>query len=243
MKHKAKIDKKNINYDKLNALNMLNKDLGDAYLDMKWDPLGPNFKLDLPYIEKYLQNARDKSDIKTPEFIDKGTREAKKAFKNALQHNIQLRTEIQNKYDLGEYALYNNVNIEEQVKDILFFLNCREQMLQIALGKLKGKNINTLQAYKNIYSINKALSALLEETYQVEYNHKVAINNMLLLAQQERLNQIKHENEQAQNLQQTQNNTFTRKPRRMIKTANQTLNFIQSIANTVVKTVENIITQ
>ena len=58
MKHKAKIDKKNINYDKLNALNMLNKDLGDAYLDMEWDPLGPNFKLDLPYIEKYLQNAR-----------------------------------------------------------------------------------------------------------------------------------------------------------------------------------------
>lgn len=190
MRNSAKVDVKVIDYDKLNALNMQNKELGEAYLTMKWDPLGPNFKLDLPYIEKYLQNARDKSEIKTPDFIEKNPREVKKAFKNALQHNISIRCELQNRFDLGEFALYKNANIEEQVKDILFFLKCREQMLQIAIGKIKVNGINTLQAYKNIYSLNKALSALLEESYRKEYNYKVALHNMLAFAQRERERQV-----------------------------------------------------
>ena len=236
MKNSAKVDGRVIDYDKLNALNMQSKDLGDAYLYMKWDPLGPDFKLDLPYIEKYLRNARDKSEIKTPDFINKSNREVKKAFKNALENNIAMRTEIQNKYDLGEYALYNNTNIEEQVKDILFFLKCREQMLQIVIGKIKVNGINTLQAYKNIYSLNKKLSALLEESYRQEYNKKIAIDNMLRLAQQEKereqQNQPQKEEEQAYQTATIAQNIST--------VAKSALNIIDALAKGITNVLEDI---
>ena len=189
MKKTAKVDGRVIDYDKLNALNMQNKELGDAYLNMNWDPLGPGFKLDLPYIEKYLKNARHKSPMKTPDFLEKGNREVKKAFKNALENNKAILAELQNKYDLGEFGLHEGVNIEAQVKDMIFFLKCREQMLQIAIGKIKVNGINTLDAYKNIYNLNKQLGALLEETYREEYNKKVLINNMILHMQQEQKRQ------------------------------------------------------
>lgn len=189
--HPKKIDYSKVDYDKFNALNLQHESLGEAYLKFDWDPLGENFKLDLPYIEKYLKNARDKSEIKTPDFLNRNTREVKQAFKNALQNNITLRTELQSRYDLCEFADFKGVNIEQQVKDILFFLNCREKMLEIAIGKLKNPNINCLQAYQNIYSLNKKLSQLLEESYRKEFDKKVIIQNFLLQAQQERMAELK----------------------------------------------------
>ena len=241
MKKTAKLSSDQINYDKLNALNMQSKDLGDAYLSMQWDPLGPNFKLDIPYIEKYLQNARDKSQINTPDFINQGNKETKKAFKNALEHNAQIRTEIQNKFDLGEYALYNNVNIEEQVKDILFFLQCREQMIKIVLGQMKSKNFDTLQAYKNIYSLNKQLSSLLEETYRIEYNKKMAIINMLNLAEQQRKTQLEQQTgqqtEQQNSLQETKSKIKVGNA--MLTLAQQALELITNLASSVTKNIDN----
>ena len=190
MNKTAKIDYSKVDYDKLNALNMQHESLGQAYLKFDWDPLGENFKLDLPYIEKYLKNARDKSEIKTPQFLSRGNREVKQCFKNALENNSVLKNELQSRYDSGEFADFKGVNIELQVKDILFFLNCREKMLEIAIGKLKNPNINTLKAYQNIYALNKKLSELLEETYKKEFDKKVIIQNFLQQAERERQDEI-----------------------------------------------------
>lgn len=241
MKKQAQIDYTKVDYDKLNALNMQDKSLGDAYLSFKWDPLGPDFKLDLPYIEKYLKNARDKTEIKTPEFLEKGDKEAKTNFKNALQNNISLRTALQEKYDLGEFASYKGANIEEQVKDILFFLNCREQMLQIAIGKMKGSGINMLSAYKNIYSLNKKLSALLEETYRKEFNQKVILQNMLMQAQMQQQQDHLRSQQQANTL----SNDLSASPiiepigQNLLTTARQIIQMFTSIKRSTIQFIEN----
>ena len=190
MNRTPKIDYTKIDYDKFNALNMQHESLGQAYLNFDWDPLGENFKLDLPYIEKYLKNARDKSEIKTPQFLSAGNREVKQCFKNALENNAVLRNELQSRYDSGEFADFKGVNVELQVKDILFFLTCREKMLEIAIGKLKNPNVNTLKAYQNIYALNKKLSQLLEETYKKEFDKRVIIQNFLQQAEMQRQEEI-----------------------------------------------------
>ena len=237
MKNSAKKVRQEIDYDKLNALSMYNKDLGEAYLNMDWDPLGPGFKLDLPYIEKYLRNARDKSEMKTPDFIEKNNKEVKKAFQNALKNNNIIRTELQNIYDLGEFSLYEGVNIESQVKDILFFLNCREQMLQIAIGKLKVNGINSLDAYKNIYNLNKTLSALLEETYRKEYNHKVLIQNMILQIQKEKQLENEQNNQHSQDKSKELLNELVGV--KMRQKALSAMQIIENLVNTVTKTVDS----
>lgn len=237
MEKSKKIDFTNVDFDKFNALNMQDQSLGQAYLKYNWDPLGENFRLDLPYIEKYLQNARDKSEIKMPDFLNRGNREVKQCFKNALENNKVIKNELQQKYDLGEFADFKGVNIELEIKDILFFLNCREKMLEIAIGKLKNPNINTLKAYQNIYSINKKLSQLLEETYKKEFDKHVIIQNFLLQAQREREAELQKQKLFEVEPQKQKSQSMTIIPfavaKNFVQGASLTSNILQHVADTV----------
>ncbi len=173
-----------INYDILNALNLQHPQLGETYLKFRWNPLGDDFKLELPYIEKYLKKTKDKTEILSPDFIEKHT-QAKESFRLALKNNREMLLELQNRYNNGDFYLYKNVDISEQVKDILFFLQCRGKMLELALKLVKSNKISTFEAYKNITSINKKLSQLLEEAYSLEFNKNLAIQNFILECERE----------------------------------------------------------
>lgn len=227
-----------IDYDKLNALSLYDKSLGEAYLEFDWDPLGPNFCLDLPFIEKYLQNAHDHDEFETPDFLKYGNCQVKECFKNALQNNIAMQKQIQDKFDMGEYADYKNTNIEEQVKDILFFLSCREQMLKVAIGQLKLPNFDSMKAYKNIYALNKKLSQLLEESYTKQFKQNVAINNMLLHAQREREKQLQKENAQQQIQQNKINLQYS--GQKILTAANKTKSILKTFAHTVSHVIETV---
>jgi hypothetical protein len=184
MENTSPIEEKEINYDVFNALNLHNPMLGEAYAKFDWNPLGDDFSLDLPFIEKYLDNAKYKYDEKKVDFIEKDPKAVHETFLLAAKRNKQLIDELKTKLESGEFSDYKGADITPQVKDIMFHLECRQKMLEISIGQLKGKRIDALTAYRNVNGINKKLSQLLEEAYQKEFNQKVILENILLYAQQ-----------------------------------------------------------
>lgn len=183
MKDTIKINETEVNFDVLNALNLHHPHLGEAYSNFGWNPLGDDFSLDLPFIEKYLESARFKPEDKAPAFLEKGPKAVMDAFKNASENNKEMLETLKKRLEQGEFNNVKGADISGQVKDIVFFLECRQKMLEVSIGQISSKKIDALKAYKNINSINRKLSQLLEEAYQKEFNKNVALGNMLLEAQ------------------------------------------------------------
>lgn len=178
------IDDSNFNYEVYNGLNLYSPYLGEQYAKFKWNPLGDDFSLDISFIERYLENARNNDELSMPPFMENEPEKVLENFRLATKRNKELLKELQGKYDSGEYKSYKDTDIEKQVEEILFILKCRQKMLEISIGQLKSNSIDALSAYKNIRGLNKKLSQLLDEAYTEEYNKKVAMQNMLLWAQQ-----------------------------------------------------------
>ncbi len=190
MKNTLKVNETEVNFDVLNALNLHHPQLGEAYSNFGWNPLGENFSLDIPFIEKYLESARYKPEEKAPAFLEKDPKKVFEAFKTASKNNKEMLASLKEKLEKGEFKNVKGADITPQVKDILFFLECRQKMLDISIGQLSSNKIGALKAYQNINSINRKLSQLLEEAYLKEFNKNVALGNMLLQAQL----QHKHQN-------------------------------------------------
>lgn len=188
MENELEVDGKVINFDVFNALNLHNPMLGDAYVNFNWNPLGDGFKLDLPFLEKFIENQRYQSETKKPSFMENEPDKVIEFFKNAAKNNKQMLKDLEGRLNSGEFGDYKNVNIEEQVKDMVFFLKCRDKMLEISMKQLKSNSIDALKAYENINALNRKLSELLEDAYYKEKNKKALIEKMILQAQ---LNQQK----------------------------------------------------
>lgn len=188
MDNTIKIDDKELDFDVLNALNLHHPYLGEAYSNFGWNPLGENFSLDIPFIERYLEAAKVKEQDKAPDFLKQDPKKVFEAFKTASKNNKEMISTLKERLEKGEFANIKGANITSQVKDILFFLESRQKMLEISIGQLSLKNIDALKAYRNISSINRKLSQLLEEAYLKEFNQNVALGNMILQAQFEHQN-------------------------------------------------------
>lgn len=182
------IDDSKINYEIYNGLNLYSPILGEQYAKFQWNPLGEDFSLDISFIERYLENENNKDDSVMPPFMENEPEKVLDSFRLATKRNKELLGELQEKYDNGEYKTFKDSNIEKQVEEILFVLKCRQKMFEILVGQLKSKKIDAFTAYKNIRGLNKKLSQLLEEAYTEEWNKKVALQNMLLWAQQRATN-------------------------------------------------------
>ena len=178
------IDDSKINYDVYNGLNLYSPFLGEQYAKFQWNPLGEDFSLDISFIERFLENAKNGSELNMPQFMENEPENVLDTIKLATKRNKEIIDELQNKYDNNEYKSLQDTNIEKQIEEILFILKCRQKMFEISIGQLKSKNIDAFTAYKNISGLNKKLSQLLEEAYTEEWNKKIALQNMLSWAQQ-----------------------------------------------------------
>lgn len=184
VKNKINIDNKEVNFDVLNALSLHHPSLGEAYLKFDWNPLGEDFRLDISFLERYLEYARYKNPSKMPAFLEQDKKGILNAFKKALENNEQLIAELKSRLENGEFFSYKDTNITKQVEEIVFLLKCRSKMLEISLGQIRVNGIDPFKAYENIRGINRRLSQLLEEAYTEEYNKKMAIANMIDFAMQ-----------------------------------------------------------
>ena len=70
-----KIQKDNIDYNVLNALNLLNEHLGESYLNEGFNPFDPGFELSEEFTIERYNNSCTKKEVKSPDFINQGKKQ------------------------------------------------------------------------------------------------------------------------------------------------------------------------
>ncbi len=183
------------NYNVFNALNLVNPELGELYLENGYNPFEEDFILNLGFIQDRLEKNRDKTPILTEDFLEKPAKEVKKHFELALKNNNILKDLLQNNIEDNIF----NESIKKQVKEVIIFLKNREQMLAKAITKLGKKNANPLLEYQNICNIDKKLNELLKESYLEEFKLEVAhLNFVQYCNTKAKLNELKKEQAEIQ---------------------------------------------
>ena len=61
-------------YHVLNALSLINEDLGKAYEETGYTPYDDSFELKEEYVENILKTAKTKKELAIPEFLEQGNR-------------------------------------------------------------------------------------------------------------------------------------------------------------------------
>lgn len=166
----------NINYDVFNALNLVNEELGQSYLNTGFNPLGANFKLETDYIISSLENEKNAQEVESPDFINKGSHETKKAFNLSLQNCTKLLIELQNKLNDPNLSPEDKKKLQKLIAQIQMFI----ELLNIYIKNKKDKNY--LKMYQNLLAINWSLFNELSLSFeQSDYDYKniatqIAIN-------------------------------------------------------------------
>lgn len=169
----------NINYNVYNALNLLNEELGQSYLDNGFNPLGERFELSEEYVEDVLENDKNKEEINSPDFLQHGPKVADMAFKASLENAT---------FVLGKLnEMLNNPNISDkvklQIKKIIEYILCRNELIRLYLKK-KKKEKDTLRAYQNLTALNWQYGKCLQGTFNKEFNIDQAMQPLVTIIYQ-----------------------------------------------------------
>lgn len=177
----AIFDDEQINYDIFNALNLHHCYLGEEYLKNGFNPFKENFKMDISFVRRYLDNKKYQTESLEPDFTKQTRGKVLKSFKNAKQNNEQIINEIDSKIKTKEFE-----NIKKQLEEIFVFLKMRERMLDISIRQLSKKNIDSYKALINIEGINKKLSELLRDEFETEFKKQIIIQNLFMFAKEQK---------------------------------------------------------
>lgn len=166
----------NINYDIYNALNLMNENLGDAYLLYGFNPYGTNkFLISDDYILDRYHNSCTKSNIISPVFIEKEGKEPQVAFEQSVQNLNLCLNEVETKL--------SSPNLPAKDKECLLklkhYLLCRIELTNIFLKRL-SKTKNKFDLYKQLQSLDISLSKYFDTSYEQTMNVQIAINACLV---------------------------------------------------------------
>lgn len=145
------ISEQDINYDVYNALNLVNEELGENYVETGFNPFEEGFELDASYITEVLKIQKEAEDLLSPEFINDGPDATIKAFEKSLNGSATALAKLE--------VLLNDPRIPEvnkrKIRKIIEYIKMRMQMLEIEIKKLKEKEEqNALEMYQKINALN-----------------------------------------------------------------------------------------
>lgn len=154
-------------YDVLNALNLINEDLGKAYEETGYTPYDNGFELKEEYVENILKTAKTKKELSIPEFLEQGNRTVSQNFKTALENITLLKEDLTANFS------------ENPNSDFLTYLENFKELLTLSIEKLKSRDADSFKLYSDLYNLDPAYGEILKECYFKEFNKKVAIQNFL----------------------------------------------------------------
>ena len=154
-------------YHVLNALNLINEDLGKAYEEAGYTPYENEFELKEEYVENILKTAKAKKELSIPEFLEQGNRTVSQNFKTALENISSLKEDLTTNFP------------ESLSSDALVYLENFKELLTLSIEKLKSRDADSFMLYSNLYNLDPAYGEILKECYFKEFNKKVAIQNFL----------------------------------------------------------------
>lgn len=160
--------KTKVDYNILNALYLTCTSLGDAFLDTGYNPYPKNFVLTSEYVEKLLQNAKQKDTINIEDFLENNNQEIAKNFEISLHNNTQI---------LEEMLKVKEKNT--QLDLIIVFLKNRKELLKQAINKLQSDEVVALDLYRDIFALDYEYSEVMKQTYYQNFNNQIVIQNFL----------------------------------------------------------------
>ena len=160
-------------FDVFNALNLINENLGKAYKEKGYNPLGDEFLLDSEYVQNLLEKAKKRKSLDVEPFLENGNKVVSSYFKQAVENaealKLDILTELENADEL----------MKDRLLEIVLYLNNRIELLNQAIENLKFPEANSLKLYEDIYNIDSIYGEILKESYFKNFNKIVAIENFL----------------------------------------------------------------
>lgn len=154
----------NIDYNIYNALNLYSEDLGEEYLKTGKNPLGDNFILTEDFVSGALQNAKNKTEIMSPNFLEQDTSLIQKNFELSLNNASALLDALNGltfeKMTTQQKKMYNQ---------LLVSLELFIALIKLYIKKLK-KEKNLLSLYQNLLALNWNYSSTLASTFTNEFD-------------------------------------------------------------------------
>lgn len=171
-----KTTEQNINYDIYNALNLMNENLGDAYLLYGFNPYGTNkFLISDEYILDRYHNSCTKSNINAPAFIEKEGKETQVAFEQSIQNLNLCLSEVETKLSAPNLSAKD----KECLLKLKHYLLCRIELTNIFLKQLR-KTKNIFELYKQLQTLDISLAKYFDTTYEQTMDVQIAINACLV---------------------------------------------------------------
>ncbi len=166
-----RLTEEQIDYNVLNALNLMNEELGESYVATQFNPFDEGFKLEEDFLIERYNNACIKKEIISPDFISYGVSETKKAFESSLTNLTEILAVVDEK--LSEYTLEES--LRKKYNKLRIYILCRMQLTNIFLAKLKTEK-NTLKMYQDLQSLDWELSECFYDCYDENFNIRIAIS-------------------------------------------------------------------
>lgn len=145
------ISKEDINYNVYNALNLVNEELGENYIETGFNPFEEGFELDESYVNEILKSQKEAEELASPQFITDGPDAALKAFEKSMAGSVNALAQLE--------ALLNDPRVpmatKRKIQKIIEYIKMRIQLLEIEIKKLKKKESqNALEMYQQINALN-----------------------------------------------------------------------------------------
>lgn len=171
-----RLTEEQIDYNVLNALNLMNEELGESYIATQFNPFDEDFKLKEDFVIERYNNACIKKEIISPDFISYGISETKKAFESSLANLTEILAVVDEK--LSEYTLEES--LRKKYNKLRIYILCRIQLTNIFLAKLKTEK-NALKMYQDLQSLDWELSEYFNDCYDENFNTRIAISAFIEL--------------------------------------------------------------
>lgn len=171
-----------------NALNLINPALGKAYQQKGYNPFDDEFVLQNDYVKSLLIKAKDKKNIKTEDFLEKGNKDIAEIFEVACKNTEDLENEIESMF----------LDKTQSLKSIIVFLKNRKELLSQAIKKLKNEKENSFLLYRDIVGIDTLYSEIVKETFFEKFDKNIIIENFLKLCKMEKEKSSHKEQEKLQ---------------------------------------------
>lgn len=162
-----------LDYGVLNALNLINKNLGDAYQARGFNPFAQNFVMDKQLAQKLLAMKEEKRNVPVPEFLEQGQEEILRRLKNAKKRLLNIILAL-------EKACQTQVNFE--ILDAISFAQIAEELLKhINLKNLSYEEL--LELYQTIAVLEPEFGKILTKIFDKRFSVQLAVQAFIDLCQ------------------------------------------------------------
>ena len=154
-----------LDYGVLNALNLINKNLGEAYETRGFNPFVDNFVLDKRLAEKLVAMKEEKRAVPPPEFLERGQEEILRRIKNAKRRLLNIILAL-------EKACKNEVNFE--VLEVISYAQIADELLKhINLKNLSYEEL--LDLFQTISVLNPEYGKILTKIFDKKFSVQLAV--------------------------------------------------------------------